>query len=78
MLTDRLLAFEHLDEAWPKGRTAIERADLGRRREDALSKIATLRNRIARGRAATLADPLAALLASRAPCAAAIHPASCW
>ena len=48
------------------------------RLEDALSEIAALRDRIVRGRAATLADPLAALLASRAPCAAAIHPASCW
>ena len=25
-LTERLLAFERLDEAWPRGRTAIERA----------------------------------------------------
>ncbi len=29
-LAERLLAFERLDEAWPRGRTAIERAELGR------------------------------------------------
>ncbi len=27
---DRLLDFERLDEAWPRGRTAIERAKIGR------------------------------------------------
>ena len=31
-LTERLLAFALLDEAWPKGRTAIERAEIGRPR----------------------------------------------
>ncbi len=29
-LAGRLLAFDLLDEAWPKGRTAIERAEIGR------------------------------------------------
>ena len=29
-LVDRLLEFERLDEAWPRGRTAIERAEIGR------------------------------------------------
>ncbi len=38
-LAARLLALERLDEAWPSGRTAIERADTGRQREDALSGI---------------------------------------
>jgi len=33
-LVERLLAFELLDEAWPCGRTAIERAEIGRQRED--------------------------------------------
>ncbi len=55
-LAEALLEFERLDAAWPKGRTAIERAKIGRRREDALSEIATLRHRIATGRAQTLAD----------------------
>ena len=50
-LVQRLLAFERLDEAWPRGRTAIERAEIGRQREDALSEIASLRTRIATGRA---------------------------
>ncbi len=30
-LAERWLAFERLDEAWPKGRSAIERAEIGRR-----------------------------------------------
>ena len=50
-LVERLLHFERLDEAWPRGRTAIERAEIGRRREDALYEIASLRTRIATGRA---------------------------
>ncbi len=29
-LAERLLDFELLDEAWPRGRTAIERAESGR------------------------------------------------
>ena len=33
-LTERLLAFELLDEAWPRGRTAIERAEIGRELHD--------------------------------------------
>ena len=45
-LVDRLLEFERLDEAWPRGRTAIERAEIGRQREDALSGIVALRDRI--------------------------------
>ncbi len=40
-LTECLLAFERLDEAWRRGRTAIERAEIGRQREDALSEIVT-------------------------------------
>ncbi len=55
-LTAALIWFETLDAAWPKGRTAIERARIGRRREDALSEIMTVRQRIATGRAETLAD----------------------
>ncbi len=47
-LTKRLLAFERLDEAWPRGRTAIERAETGRQREDALSGIVALRDRFGR------------------------------
>ena len=55
-LTERLLDFERLDEVWPKGRTALERAEIGRRREEGLSEIVALRQRIASGRAVTLAD----------------------
>ncbi len=32
-LAERLLAFERLDAAWPRGRTAIERAEIGRERD---------------------------------------------
>ncbi len=32
-LTERLLDFERLDEAWPRGRTAIERPEIGRQRD---------------------------------------------
>ncbi len=35
-LAERLLAFETMDAAWPRGRTAIERAEIGREREEAL------------------------------------------
>ena len=45
-LTKRLLAFERLDAAWPRGRTVIERAGIGRQREDPLSRIAALWGRI--------------------------------
>ena len=60
-LTDVLLDFERLDEAWPKGRGAVERARTGRQREDALSEIVTLHQRIVAGRAETLADAAAQL-----------------
>ncbi len=56
-LDERLLAFEHLDEAWPRGRTAIERAEIGRQRDlEALSGIVALRDRIVTARAETQAD----------------------
>ena len=42
----RLLDFERLGAAWPRGRTAIERAEIGRQRGNALSKVAALRGRI--------------------------------
>ena len=45
-LTERLLDFDRLDAAWPRGRTVIERAEIGRQRKDALSRIAALRGRI--------------------------------
>ena len=45
-LAERLLAFETMDAAWPKGRTAIERAEIGREREEALYEIAALRQPI--------------------------------
>ncbi len=32
-LAERRLAFERLDEAWPHGRNALDRAAMGRRRE---------------------------------------------
>ena len=55
-LTERLLDFGRLDEVWPRGPSAIERAEIGRQREDALSGIAALRDRIITSRAKTLAD----------------------
>ncbi len=60
-LVGHLLDFETLDAAWPKGRTAVERAEIGRRREDALSEIVALHRRIVAGRAETLADAAAQL-----------------
>ncbi len=54
-LAGRLLDFELLDEAWPRGRTATERAEIGRQREDALFEIVTLRQRIVTARAETKA-----------------------
>ncbi len=55
-LAERLLAFERLDAAGPRGRTAIERAEIGRHREGALSGVVALRGRIVTARAETLAD----------------------
>ncbi len=55
-LAERLLDFDFLDEVWPRGRTAIERAGIGRQREDALSGIVALRDRIVTARAETLVD----------------------
>ena len=55
-LAARLLALERLDEAWPRGRTAIERAEIGRQREDVRSGAVALRDRIVTARAETLAD----------------------
>ncbi len=50
-LAARLLALERLDEAWPRGRTANERAEIGREREEALYEIAAprLRKRYIKG-----------------------------
>jgi hypothetical protein len=42
-LAERLLEFERLGEAWPKGRDAVERAEIGRQREDALIEIVVKR-----------------------------------
>ena len=55
-LAERLLDFDFLDEVWPRGRTAIERAGIGLQREDALSGIVALRDRIVTARAETLVD----------------------
>lgn len=60
-LTAALLGFDRLDDAWPKGATAVERAEIGRRREEALSEIVTLHQRIVAGHAETLADAAAQL-----------------
>ncbi len=46
-LTERLLAFERLGEAWPHGHTALERADVGRQRNGVLVGIVALQERIA-------------------------------
>ena len=42
--------------ARPHGRTAIERAEIGRQRDEVLYEIASLRTRIVTARAETLAD----------------------
>ena len=55
-LVGRLLAFERLDNARPRGRTALERAEIGRLRSIALLDVETLQQRILRARAATLDD----------------------
>ncbi len=55
-LAAALINFETLDTAWPRGRTAIERAEIGRQREDVRSGAVALRDRIVTARAETLAD----------------------
>lgn len=50
-LSERLLAFERLDGAWPRGRDVIERAEIGQEREEALSEIASIQE------ASSLAGP---------------------
>ncbi len=50
-LGERLLAFERLGAAWPRGRTVIERAEIDRQPKDALSGIVALRQRIVTARA---------------------------
>ncbi len=62
-----LLEFERLDAAWPRGCTAIERAEIGRRREQVLSEIVALRQRIATGRAETLRCNFGAWPSRRTP-----------
>ncbi len=47
LLAERLLALDRLDEAWPRGRTVMERAENGRRRNGVLAEIAALQERIA-------------------------------
>ena len=65
-----LLDFERLDDTWPKGATAVERAEICRQRSVALLDVETLQQRIMFARAATLADAAAQLrrLASRVGC----------
>ncbi len=55
-LVGRLLAFERLSNQRPRGRTAPERAEIGRQRSIALLDVETLQQRIMRAQAATLAD----------------------
>ncbi len=55
-LAAALIGFDKLDAAWLRGRAAIERAEIGRRREEALSEIVSPWQRIGTGRAETLAD----------------------
>ena len=67
-LAGRLLEIESVDEAWTRGRAAVERAEIGRQREDALSGIVALRNRIVTARAvgSSLGPPAPRLLAAAA------------
>ena len=55
-LIDSLLCLERLDEAWPRERTAPERAEIGRQRSIALLDVETLQQRIMRARAESLDD----------------------
>ncbi len=45
-LAERLLDFEFLDEAWPTGGTAMERAEIGWQRNGVLVEIAALQKSI--------------------------------
>ena len=53
---EHLLAFVFLNEAWPYGLTAIERAQIGRQRNGVLAEIAALQKRISSVPSVTLAD----------------------
>ena len=55
-LAERLLEFERPDAAWSRGATALDRARIGQERQQVLSEIVTLRQRIASARAELLAD----------------------
>lgn len=41
-----VIEWQLLDDAWPKGRTAMERWQIGRRHEECLTRIAELRELI--------------------------------
>ena len=64
-LSERLVEFERLDIAWPKGRGAVERARIGREHENTLERIAEIETFIAQCRPTTVAD--AAVLLSVRP-----------
>ncbi len=55
-LAERLLAFELLNENWPHGFTAIERAEIGRQRNGVLAGAAALQERMVSVSSKTLAD----------------------
>ncbi len=61
-LAEHLLAFVLLDKAWPRGRTAIERAEIGRQRNGVLVEIEALQERIA-----TMVEPARAYWSRKAP-----------
>ncbi len=55
-LADRLLDFERLDEAWPHVPYVLDRARIGQQRDDTLSEISRLQQRIVTAQAVTIED----------------------
>ncbi len=55
-LHERLIEYEALSAAWPRGRTAMERYRIGKRHEQTLARIAELEAAIASAKAVTLED----------------------
>ena len=54
-LDELILEWQALDEAWPKGKTAMERWQIGTRHKACLERIAELQKLIAAAEAQTLA-----------------------
>lgn len=55
-LAERLLAFERHDAAWPHVPYVLDRARIGQQRDDTLSEISRLQQRIVTAQAVTIED----------------------